>query len=83
MIVGVYVIKAQFKIILLAENIHFFKKHVKIVSYDNKDLKNFIRNTRMKLTAVLKEVGHIFHFIIFTLQLCKLLPKSTLAHYNA
>lgn len=80
--VGVYEIKAQFKIILLAENIHLFL-NIKIFSNGNKDLKNFIRNTRLKLTAVLKEVRHIFHFVIFTLQLCKLLLKSTLALYNA
>lgn len=65
--VCIYVEKAQFKTILLAENIHFFKKHVTIFSYGNKDLKYFLRNTRWKLRAVLKELRHIFDFAMIFL----------------
>lgn len=67
--VGIYVEKAQFKTILLAEStsIHFFKKHVTVFSYGNKDLKYLLRNTRWKLTAVLKKLRHIFDFTMIFL----------------
>lgn len=38
-----------------------------IFSYGNKDLKYFLRNTRWKLTAVLKELRNIFDFAMIFL----------------
>lgn len=45
------------------------EKHIIVFSYDTKDLKNFIRNTRWKLTAVLKEVRRdiLFQYVIIFL----------------
>lgn len=62
------------------------EKHIIVFSYATKDLKNFIRNTRWKLTAVLKEVRRVILFqchYFLMLQLYKLILKSTLALFNA